>query len=79
MTNRFDWSIPPLTLGEQILSEANISTRRALDNLPYIKEFEELCTRLGVAQTDAVSYQIFRKLLRLRKTERLPRISLLVE
>ncbi len=79
MTNRFDWSIPPLTLGEQILSEANISSGKALNDLPYTKELEELCTRFEVAQTDAVCYQIFRKLLRRRKTGRLPRISLHAE
>lgn len=75
----FDWSIPPLTSDEQNLASAYVAVGRALDDLPYTLEFEELCRRMGVGESNAERHQTFLKLLRLRKTGRLPRISMLVE
>lgn len=75
----FDWSIPPLTPDEQNLADAYVAVGRGLDDLPYTQEFEELCRRIGAGGSDAERHQTFLKLMRLRKTGRLPRISMLVE
>ncbi len=79
MPSGFDWSVPPLTPEEQNLADAYVAVGRALDDLPYTSEFEELCRRMGVGKSDGERHQTFVKLLRLRKTGRLPRLSMLVE
>jgi hypothetical protein len=79
MPTDFDWSVPPLTPDEQALADAYVAVGRALDDLPYTAEFEELCRRIGAGESNGQRHQTFLKLLRLRKTGRLPRISLLVE
>jgi len=79
MADQIDWDLPPLTPAEQDLADAYLAVGRPLDTLPYTPEFLQLCRRVGAGDSDAERHQVFLRLLRLRKTGRLPRLSMLVE
>ena len=75
MTEKFDWEAPPLSAEDQRLVEAYTHAGRALDDLPYTEQFEDLFARLGLKDTLENRHSVFKRLLRLRKTGRLPRLN----
>ena len=72
---RFDWSIPPLDSTEQRLVDAYQEVGRPLDDLAYTEDFRRLCAIIGAADNDESRHAIYKQLLRLRKTGRLPRLG----
>lgn len=80
MSSKVEWWKPPkLDPADQPLIDAYVLAGRFVDDLPYTEEFEALCARLGVASTNEARHEVFRNLLRLRKTGRLPRLDLATE
>lgn len=76
MANSFDWNPPPLSDEEQRIVDAYTRLGTALDDLAYTPDFEELCR--GVVDGEVNDYKrhhIFKRLLGLRKTGRLPRVG----
>ncbi len=79
MSTSFDWTLPPLDSADERLVEAYRAVGRPLDDLAYTPEFDSILRRLGVDATDEVRHSIYRRLLSLRKSGRLPRISRFIE
>ena len=79
MPDEYDWWVPPLDSSEQRLVEAYRSVGRPLDDLPYTEDFIKLCAHLGVPASDEARHDVYKQLLRLRRTGRLPRLGLLKE
>lgn len=75
--SRIDWDAPPLDSADQRLVDAYLSVRRPVDDLPYTREFEELYSATVPETADPMKarHDLFRRLLWLRKTARLPRIG----
>lgn len=76
MSQPFEWTTEPLSAEDQKLVEAYRSIGRSLDELPYTAEFEKLREAAGVVNTDEAKHALFKRLLTLRKTGRLPRAGL---
>jgi hypothetical protein len=76
---QFLWDPPPLAPDDERLIEAYRAIGKPLDDLPYTEEFERLRERVAAADTNESRHFLFRRLLRLRKTGRLPRLSLVAE
>ena len=72
MSNEINWDAPPLTPEDERLILAYQRTRRALDDLPYTEDFERLCKELGANETRQARHGVFKRLLTLRKSGRLP-------
>lgn len=64
---------------EQRLVDAYVSTGRTLDDLVHAPDFETLFRQLGMEDTTEARHQVYKDFLRLRKSVRLPRRSLLLE
>jgi saccharopine dehydrogenase-like NADP-dependent oxidoreductase len=73
------WSIPPLDSADQRLVDAYKAVGKTVEELPYTPEFHRLCSMIGADETDDARHMVFRRLLRLRKMGRLPRLGLLAE
>lgn len=72
----FVWSPPPLSPEDQRLIDAYTRLGRAVDDLAYTPEFEELCRGVIDGEVnDTKRHHIFKRLLGLRKTGRLPRVG----
>jgi hypothetical protein len=69
------WDAPPLAPEDQRLVEAYLRTNRPLDELPYSEAFELLFRSLNQPDTTEARHSVFQRLLRLRKTGRLPRLG----
>lgn len=75
MSEQQIWDAPPLPAEDQQLIEAYSRTGRALDDLAYTSEFEQLFSQLRQPDTIEARHSIYQRLLRLRKTGRLPRLG----
>jgi hypothetical protein len=70
------WEAPPLSAEDQQLLEAYLKAGRSLDDLPYTQDFEDLFHQLNrYPDTQDARHFVFQRLLRLRKTGRLPRVG----
>lgn len=79
MSEKFDWSAPPLDPADQRLVEAYVSVGRSLDDIPYTEDFEKLRRLAALEDTNEAKHLLFRRLLRLRKMGRLPRLALVAD
>jgi len=70
-----EWAAPPLSEEDERIVEAYRRAKRPLDDLPYTEAFDQMCEDLGLPDTQAAKHGLFRRLLTLRKTGRLPRHS----
>lgn len=70
-----EWAAPPLSEEDERIVEAYRRAKRPLDDLPYTDAFDQMCVDLGLPDTKAAKHGLFRRLLTLRKTGRLPRHS----
>jgi hypothetical protein len=73
MAKKFSWAAPPLPPEDQQLLTVYERIGRPLDLLPYTEDFEKLIRELGKNPTDEEREKVYRRLLYLRKTARLPR------
>jgi hypothetical protein len=71
----FDWVGPPVSAEDQRLIDAYVQTRRALDDLAYTPEFQQLVQSLTGEASLLNLHTVFRRLLTLRKMGLLPRLS----
>lgn len=75
MSQSFDWGGPNLNPQDQVLVEAYQQVGRALDDLPYTRDFDRLHQILGWDNSDdAVRHATWKRLLTLRKRGLLPRL-----
>ncbi len=72
-TQGYDWEIPPLDSHDQRLVDAYSEVARPLDDLPYTDDFDRLCEILGINETKEDRHRIYKRLMNLRKSGRLPR------
>ena len=79
MPEGFLWEIPPLDGQDQRLVEAYRLVGRPVDTLPYTADFRRLCELVSAPDSDDARHLIYRRLLNLRKSGRLPSLGLLVE
>jgi hypothetical protein len=79
MAKQFSWSAPPLDVEDQKLIAAYEQVGKPLDFLPYTEEFDRLVHKLRLNETDENKHEVFRRLLNLRKTARLPRANDLID
>jgi hypothetical protein len=79
MPELFDWSMPPLDPTQERLVDAYLTIGRPFDDLPYTEDFEQICALIGAADSDEARHFVYRQLLRLKKTGRLPSFGLLKE
>lgn len=77
MSIDFNLEIPPLDSSDERLVDAYRTVGKPIDQLPYTADFDRLRTLVGVEPTDDARHQLFLRLLRLRKTGRLPSLSLI--
>jgi hypothetical protein len=75
MPDRFEWSVPPLNSADEMLAEAYKTLGRSLDDLPYTPEFERLVQLLEVEDSTEARHLLYRRLMNLRKSGRLPRVG----
>ena len=75
MSESFSWDAPPLSPEDQRLIDAYLRTRRAVDELPYTREFEHLLHDVDATDTLESRHAVFKRLLTLRKMGRLPRVA----
>ena len=75
MADQSIWDPPALSADDQRLIELYLRAGRSLDDLPYTQEFEAFFSQLGQSDTLESRHAIFQRLLRLRKTGRLPRLG----
>jgi hypothetical protein len=78
MSESFSWNAPPISPEDQRLIDAYLRVRRAVDDLPYTPEFEQILQEIGAPHTPESRHDIFKRLLTLRKMGRLPRVSSVV-
>jgi hypothetical protein len=76
MSQAFEWTTEPLSAEDQKLVDAYRTIGRSLDDLPYTADFEKLRVAVGADDTQDAKHALFKRLLTLRKTGRLPRASL---
>lgn len=74
-TQEYDWEVPPLDTHDQRLVDAYSEVGRPLDDLPYTDDFDRLCESLGRNATNEDRHRIYKRLLSLRKSGRLPRVG----
>ena len=72
MSKEIEWDAPPLTPEDERLITAYQRAGRPLDDLAYTEEFERLCLEVGANQSRQDRHQVFKRLLTLRKSGRLP-------
>ena len=78
MTNKLDdfWTLPTLSPEDQKIVDAYVQVGTPVDQLPYTEDFNKLMRKLNEAEaSDERKYQVFQRLLQLRKKARLPRIA----
>ena len=75
MSQKLTWDAPPLSAEDERLIGAYVSIGKSLDDLPYTAEFEKLFKTVGLEDTLQNRHATFKRLVRLRKTGRLPRLS----
>ena len=75
MTQPLNWTVEPLSPEDQKLVDAYKEIGKPLDELPYTREFEDLRKRVGVQDNESSKHSLFKRLITLRKTGRLPRAS----
>ena len=75
MTERSIWDAPPLAPEDQQLIDAYESVGRSVDDLPYTEEFDAVLRKLGYPETQEQRHSVFKRLLRLRKSGRLPHLG----
>lgn len=73
MSKTFTWSAPPLTAEDEKLVAAYKRIGSPLDALPFTEDFDELIRQVDKTPNDSNRAEVFRRLLTLRKTARLPR------
>jgi len=73
--NEIDWQAPPLDAEDQTLIDSYREVGCPLDSLPHTDAMTALAQKLDRPATDAAKHEIYRRLLRLRKMGRLPRLS----
>jgi len=76
MVDKFSWEAPPLTPEDERLVGAYVKLGRSLDDLPYTEQFNSLVAMVGLKDTEDNKHSVFKRLLRLRKTGRLPRLGM---
>ena len=69
------WRVTPLSGEDQELVNAYVRIGKPLDQLAYTKEFDELVKMLNRPNTEDQKWLVYRRLLQLRKTGRLPRLA----
>lgn len=69
------WELPPLAPEDQKLRDAYARVGRPLDQLPYTEAFDRLVAMIGAKDSVEERYNIFQRLLYLRKRGRLPRVD----
>ena len=69
------WELPPLSPEDQKLLDAYVRVGKPVDQLPYADAFDKLVALLGVEGSPAERYNIFQRLLYLRKRGRLPNVG----
>ena len=80
MDDRFRWDPPALDAADERLIEVYKYVGRSLDDLPYTEEFEKLYAQVSSGDESQMGrHVVWRRLLRLRKTGRLPRLGLVPE
>ncbi len=70
------WELPPLSPEDQKLVDAYVRVGKPVDQQPYNDAFRQLVSLLGALDTDQERYNIFQRLLYLRKRGRLPNIGI---
>ncbi len=75
MAEHVNWTPPPLSKDDERLVSAYLNVGRPLDDLPYTDDFDKLAAAYGAGASLAAKHDLFRRLLRLRKQGRLPRIT----
>ncbi len=70
------WELPPLSPEDQKLLDAYVRVGKPVDQLPYTDSFGKLVAFLGAQDSDAERYNIFQRLLYLRKRGRLPNVGI---
>jgi hypothetical protein len=75
MPEKINWEAPPLTAEDERLGDAYMHVGRPLDDLPYTDDFEKLAQILGISDQLDSRHSLFKRLLWLRKTGRLPRLG----
>ena len=78
MVDKFSWEVPPLTPEDERLVDAYMKIGRSLDDLPYTEQFNSLIGLVGLKDSEDIKHSVFKRLLRLRKTGRLPRLGISV-
>ncbi len=74
--NSSEWSMPPLSAEDERLVDAYITVGRPLNDLPYTEDFDRLSTLAGLDDSHQARHMAYRRLLRLDKSGRLPRVDL---
>jgi hypothetical protein len=70
------WELPILSPEDQKIIDAYIQVGAPVDQLPYSDAFKKLMEKLGEDKpSEERKYQVFQRLLQLRKKARLPRIT----
>jgi hypothetical protein len=75
MPSQFEWEAPPLDSRDGELVDAYVAVGRSLDDLPYTEDFERIRRMVHSEDSDDARHMLFRRLLRLRKMGRLPRVG----
>ncbi|QNN24682.1 hypothetical protein HED60_21195 [Planctomycetales bacterium ZRK34] len=74
MIDSNDWQFPRLDPEDEALIDAYKAMRVPVDDLPHTPAITELVKRLDKPETDQSKHLVFKRLLRLRKMGRLPRL-----
>jgi len=74
MNDQGHWQAPQLQPEDQELIDAYVNIGVVVDELPHTEAISRLVAKLGRQDTDAVKHTVFKRLLRLRKMGRLPRL-----
>ena len=75
MSSTFTWSARPLGVEDEKLVAAYEKIGRPLDTLPFTDDFDELLRQVEKDPNDAARSEVLHRLLRLRKSGRLPRAN----
>ena len=67
-------NLPELDTQDRLLLDAYRAVGRPLDDLPYTADFDEVLRKAGQAVDDLTRHQVFKRLLYMRKTARLPSV-----
>ena len=67
--------MPPLTPEDQRLLDAYVQLGKSVDRLPYSPDIVKLMDLLGLPNSEQQKFQVFQRLLYLRKRGRLPLVG----